>query len=309
MVGVRLEAGVVHPLHAPVAFENTRHLPRRLVVAGDAHRQRLQPAGQRKRGHRVEHAAEVAPHQVDLLQQRPRTGDHAGRHVGVAVQVLGGALHRQVDAERQRLLVDRAGEGVVEDGQHAGVPAGLRHTRDVEAAQGRVDRRFDPADPRLRAEERRRPLELVERRESDGDLQRGQHVVDQVERAAVDGRAAQQLVARLQERQHQRRRGRHPRREHQRRLGTVERGQLLLGGHHRRVGVARVEVLAHLPFLVAAHLVGVLEEKGRGLVDRDADRIDAHRHILAAVDQLAWTTPWASSADLPSQFERSPGGT
>ena len=51
---------------------------------------------------------------------------------------------------------------------------------------------------------------------------------EQVQRAAVDRRAADDLVARLQVRHQDRRRRAHARREQQRRLGAVERRELLL---------------------------------------------------------------------------------
>ena len=51
---------------------------------------------------------------------------HPAGDVAVTVEVLRGALHRQVDAQGQRLLIDRTGEGIVDARQHVrrrGTPA------------------------------------------------------------------------------------------------------------------------------------------------------------------------------------------
>ena len=50
-----------------------------------------------------------------LLDDLARSGQHPGSHVAVPIEVLRGAVHDDVDAEGQRLLIDRAGEGVVDD--------------------------------------------------------------------------------------------------------------------------------------------------------------------------------------------------
>ena len=56
----------------------------------------------------------------------PRGGDdRAADHVAVAVQVLGGRMHDEVRAERQRLLPERREEGVVDHHQRAGRVRGL----------------------------------------------------------------------------------------------------------------------------------------------------------------------------------------
>jgi hypothetical protein len=61
--------------------------------------------------------AVVLPRGVD---QRLRAGDDARRHVGMAVEVLRGAVQHEVVAEVERTLVVGRGEGVVGDGEGAG---------------------------------------------------------------------------------------------------------------------------------------------------------------------------------------------
>ena len=91
----------------------------------DAQRQRLQPAAERVGRVRIHHRADQPARLLDRRDQRLRAGDHAAGDVAVAVQVFRRALHRQIDAERQRLLVDRAGERVVDHRQHAARAARL----------------------------------------------------------------------------------------------------------------------------------------------------------------------------------------
>jgi len=55
----------------------------------------------------------------DPVQELRRAGQRPGGHVGVAVQVLGGAVPDQIDAEVDRPLIERCREGVVSQGQHA----------------------------------------------------------------------------------------------------------------------------------------------------------------------------------------------
>ena len=89
-------------------------------------------------------------------QQRARSRQHPAGDVAVTVQVLRRALHRQVDAQGERLLVDRAGEGVVDARQHARRAARRRDRANVDAAQRRVDRRLEPHELGLGADDGRR---------------------------------------------------------------------------------------------------------------------------------------------------------
>ena len=62
----------------------------------------------------------------------------------MAVEILGRALHHQVDAQCQRLLIHRAGKGVVDDRQDAVRAARAAQPLDVDAPQRRIDRRLEP---------------------------------------------------------------------------------------------------------------------------------------------------------------------
>ena len=70
--------------------------------------------------------------------------------------------------------------------------------------------------------------------------------------------------------------------EQQRRLGAFERGELLLDREHRRVRVARVEELRRPALVVGHHLLRVLEDEGRRLVDRRRERLARSRSTRSA---------------------------
>ena len=199
-------------------------------------------------------------------------GDDAAGDVAVPVQVFRRALHRQIDAERKRLLVDRARERVVDHRQDTARSAGGRDPLDVDAAQRRVDRRLEPDDPRRIPDDALRLAELLDRDEPWAHAELHQHVVQQMERAAVDRRRTDHLVAGARVRHQRRRDGAHARREDQRGLGLIERGELPLHRRQRRVAVARVQVLRGSALVVGDDFGGAGEHEGRGLVDRGRQR-------------------------------------
>jgi hypothetical protein len=75
--------------------------------------------------------------------------------------------------------------------------AGLGDPGDADAAQRRIDRRLEPDDAGAGADDRRRVRQLLERHEPRRHAEARQHVFEQVQRAAVDRRAADDLVAGL----------------------------------------------------------------------------------------------------------------
>ena len=170
-------------------------------------------------------------------------GQHSRRDVAVAVEVLRGAVHDEVDAKRQRLLIDRARERVVDDRCHTIRAARRGHRRDIDAAQRRVDGRLEPHHPGRGRKDRVGVAQLLDRHEPGPDAELRQQIGDEVQRPAVDRPAAHDLVASGEQGQERGRRGGLPAREHERGAGAFERGNLLLDRHHRRVRVSRIEEL------------------------------------------------------------------
>ena len=94
--------GIVHALHRRRVPQGTAAtLQRAVVLVAHAQREGLQPALEQERRVRVERAAEQVELVADALDQLRAPGDRAGDDVGVAVQVLGGAVDRQIEAGRR----------------------------------------------------------------------------------------------------------------------------------------------------------------------------------------------------------------
>ena len=115
VVGMRRQTRIVDRADASIAREKRRDRLGARVVALDAKRQRLESAAECVRWMRIHHRADHPPDFFDRRDEGRRPGHDAAGHVAVAVQILRRALHREVDTQRQRLLIDWARERVVDD--------------------------------------------------------------------------------------------------------------------------------------------------------------------------------------------------
>ncbi len=235
---------------------------------------------------RVEHGAEHSPRLLHRFEQLRRSHQRPRGHVAVTVQVLRGAVHDEIDAKRDRLLIDRAGEGVVDDRDDAALAARRRDGGDVDAAQRGVDRRFEPEEPGFAGQHPGGPSQVVDRDEPATDTEAAEQIGYEMQRSAVDRGATHDLVARFQESQQRRGRGGLPARQHHRLLGPLEFRELLFDRGEGRVAVARVEVLIRSSLVVLAHLLGVVEHERGGLVDRCGQRFGI-RHGARALHELS----------------------
>jgi hypothetical protein len=146
-------------------------------------------------------------------------------------------VHHEVDAETDRLLVDGARKGVVDDRRDASSAAGRRDGADIQAAKRRVDGCFEPEEARAAGQRALRHAQLVETEKARAHTEVREKVGEDVQRAAVDGCAAHDLIATLRQRQQRRCRRRHAGREEERRFATLEVGDRSLDGDHRRVRI------------------------------------------------------------------------
>ena len=162
VIGVRHEARVVDPRYASPLLELAGHGQRARVLPPHPHRQRLEPPAERVRGVRIQDGPDELPGLEELLDELLRPCQRPGGDIAVAVEILRGAVHHDVDAERQRLLIDGARERVVEDRQNAVRAARGGHRRDVDAAERRIDRRLEPHESGRRRKDRVRLAEVVE---------------------------------------------------------------------------------------------------------------------------------------------------
>ena len=257
-------------------------------MARHAHGQRLHPARQRVGRRRLEDAPEQLPRRLQPVDERRAAGERAGGDVAVAVQVLRRRVHDEIDAESERLLIDRARERVVDHRDHAVRATGVGDAADVHAAERRIDRRLEPEHLRLLRQHGLRLREIGEADEARRDARARQEIGDEVQRAAVDRRAADDLVAGLHQAEERRRRRRLARRGHHRRLGAFDDRDLGFDRLHRRIRVARVDVLVRSPFLVRLELGGVREDERRRRVDRRRQRRRALAGALGPVNHVGF---------------------
>ena len=282
-------------------FERGGHGVGVLVVPGHAQRHRLQAAAQSIGRLGVEDAAHEPACRGDGIEEPTGPRQHTRSDIAVTVEVLGGALHRDVHSHGEHRLVQRRGKRVVSHRGHASGAARLGHLPHVHTAQRRVDRRFEPDQARLRANHACRVAKRLERHETSLNPEPRQQVRNQVIGAAVDGGAAHHFVTLLQQRQQRMRRGGLSRAEQDAHLGTVHRGHLPLDGHHRRVLVARVQVAGLACLLIGLHLRRRIEDERARLVDRSGERRRlARRHLIAGVNQFGAAAHVLCSRPNPS---------
>ena len=95
---------------------------------------------------RVHRAAEINHHVLDFVDPFAAAGDGTGDHVGVAGEAFGGAVDDHVETERERLLQDRSGEGVVDDGDEIVFFGEGDGFVEVDEADGGIGGRLDVED-------------------------------------------------------------------------------------------------------------------------------------------------------------------
>ena len=186
------------------------------------------------------HAEAVAPPGELLADRGVLPHDRAADDVGVAVEILRRRMHDDVGAERDRLLQRRRQKRVVDDDERADLVGEARHRGDVDDAQQRIARRFDPDDLRL-AGERRGERDGVVEIDDRAAVQAALGLVDeQAIAAAVAVVRHDDQIVRAELRGHQRDRG-HAGRGDDRARAALEFGQG--AGEHVAGRVARARVV------------------------------------------------------------------
>ncbi len=230
-----------------------------------AQRERLEAAQCQERIERtLDGADRVLQKGESFAQLLVRPDDrHAADHVGMAVEVLGGGMHDEIEAEFQRVLDIGAGEGVVGSRQDAALPGDRGDTLEIDQLQERVGRGLDPDQPGVRAD---RSLDRARIGQIEvGRLQSHRAVaypLEQAARAAVEivDRDDMRAVVEAFERGCD---GRQAGSEGERRAAAFEVGDAALERHAGGIRGARVvEAFVHAGAL--------LHEGGRG--------VDRHHH-------------------------------
>ena len=115
-------------------------------MALHAQRQRLEAAQRQEAVERALDGADRVLQELDALAQLGVVADdrHAADHVGMAVEILRGRVHDDVEAEFERALHLGAGEGVVGDGPDAALLRDRRDALEIDQLEQRIGRRLDP---------------------------------------------------------------------------------------------------------------------------------------------------------------------
>jgi hypothetical protein len=202
MLRVGRQARIVDAGHGRMAAERLRQRLAVGVVPGHPQGQGTQAAQQQPRVERAEHGAGEQGGIPDPVQDRRRPGQHPGRHVGVAVEVLGRAVPDQVDAEVRRPLVDRRGEGVVGEGQHVVRAGQLRDGAQVGDLQQRIARRLHQDQAGLRRQRRLERLRVGLVDQAGRHAQPWQQVQQHRRRAPVGGSLPDHVISGRYQGQH-----------------------------------------------------------------------------------------------------------
>src|SRR6266545_4602462 len=134
---IALQTCIEDGLDGGLLFEEVRQREGVLARALETKRERLQASAEEVGGKRIEDRAGVDQVSASSRDRFRPTGNDAGRHVVMSVQVLRRRLADEVGAVLQGSAEDRRGEGVV-DNENT-VPFGLRDRRDVGDGHPRVE--------------------------------------------------------------------------------------------------------------------------------------------------------------------------
>jgi hypothetical protein len=202
---------------------------------------------------RADHVATLLEHVVQLVVGG---GESAHQDVAVPGDELRRGVHHHVGAQRERLLQQRGGKGVVDDDVRAGLVRRVRDRRDVGHLQRGVGRRLQP--------DQRRVVAGLDHRVGVGDVDELRTraaaglEVGQLQEAAVVGVPRRHHHRAVADQVQDRRDHREPGGEGQA-AATLQLAQGLLERRPRRVAVAAV-----------LHLAARHERRGhrQGLVER-----------------------------------------
>ena len=250
------------------------------VVArgGDAQVQRAHPPREERRFDRSEHGAAGAADVADALPQVVvgRGREHAGDHVGMAVEVLRRGMHDDVRAECQRPRQQRSRDGRIDRDDRAGLARDRARRRDVGDVPRGIGRRLDPDQARAPCASLGR--EIVERRvvvEIEPEPPRSSEVDEPLAQSPVHVAGDEHVVAVLQGLEYGGRRGL-PRGEEQRRRGALERRDQRFGPVVGRIVRAGIDT----PAGIAAVRAALVRRRD---VDRRHDVEIGRRHAAEAL--------------------------
>ena len=188
--------------------------------------------------------------------------DAAGDDVGVAVQVLGAAVHLHIETVLQRAEVHRRGKGVVDDGHQSVATRELDDRLQIGHLQQRIGHRLHVESPGRLRQLLCPGLGPVAGDKVAADPQLGHVFGGKAVSSTVQAVLGQEVVARLQESEQCRGDRRHARARHHGVLAAGNRGQLVVQGQVVGTVVeAEVADLVVRGFSPTAGIGGALENR------------------------------------------------
>ncbi len=163
----------------------------------------------------------------------------------------------------------------------------FRDRLDVDEVRVRIADGLDVDDLRVvlnRILEDLRALRRIDERRLDAEI--GERVLEEIERAAVNRRRGDDVLARMDEALHRRRDRRCARCERERGHAAFERGEALFEHVLRRVRQAAIDVARILQPEAIRRMLAVAEHIARRLVDRHRARIRRRIRLFLSYMQL-----------------------
>ena len=178
---------------------------------------------------------------MDFVHDEFLRGEHdAAEAAALAVDVLGRRIDDAVRAERQRALIQRRGEHVVDHERRAGRMSDLRHLGDVDDLERRIGRAFEKERLGVRPHRIAPGVEIAAVDQRRGDAEARQIVLDHVAAGAEHRLGGDDVIAGLELADQRHGDGRHAGRGCARGFRAFERRHAPLEHVDGRIGEARI---------------------------------------------------------------------
>ena len=278
------------------ALQQQERIERRNRRARVAQQQRTQIDDKRRRANVFREAQAVV---ADVLRDEPRelarrrpvefaaVDDDAAERRAVAADELRRRMHDDVRAVVERAQLVRRRERGIDNERDLVRMRDFRDSLDVDEVRVRIADGLDVDDLRVVLNgilEDLRALRRIDERRLDAEI--GERVLEEVERATVDRRGRDDVLARMDETLNGCRDCRRAGCERERRDAAFERREAFLEHILRRVRQTAVDVARILQAETVSGVLAVLEDIARRLVDRHGARIRRGISLFLADMQL-----------------------
>jgi hypothetical protein len=202
-------------------------------------------------------------------------------------------MHDDVGAVRERLAEVGRSRGVVHDERDARLARDRADRGDIDHVDRGVAEGFGEDRLGIRLDRAAKILRVVgiDHRRLDADL--AEVHAEHRDRAAVELRGRDDVVALLEDVEERHHLGRLPRGGRHRRAPALDRGHALLEDRGRRIRKPRVDVAERLQVEEARGVVGVVEDVRRRLVERNGARAGLRVGNLARVQAQRFEAEFA----------------